>query len=207
VGYADGTGDRAVDVTTAAGDVDDLMAAVWALGAGLESLEVRGHDAFVVEPSGGSASGALDLVWQESEGVVARVSSVGLSREQLVGFVEQLRWVAEGEWQQVEELAAAAQAALPTTLPSTPGSVDGDVSVDAGDSSVDADVQVGSDGVDVGVQVDTPVGQIEASVHADLGVDAILGPLTQGAAQLQATGQQVADELEEQTTNPSLPFP
>lgn len=205
VGYSDAVGDRAVDVTTSAGDVDDLMAAVWALGATVEQIDVRGHEAYVAE----TADGAVEMVWQEGDDVVARVTAVGLDVDQLVGFVEQLRWVAEGEWSEVEELAAAAQAALPTTVPEVPGSAEGNVSVDAGGSGVDVDAGVSPDGADVNVQVDTPVGQLQANLHTGLGADAVLGPLTAGAAALGDAGEQLAEDIESQVTAPppTLPLP
>lgn len=204
VGYADAVaGGRAVDVTTSAGDVDDLMAAVWALGDSAEQLEVRGKKAFLAGTGG--AEGAIELVWQEGEDVVARVSAVGLDQEQLIAFVEGLRFVADGEWRKVEELAAAARAALPTTLPAAPGSVEGNVSVDAGDTDVDADVSVSEDGVDVDVSVDTPVGQLEASLHTGVGAEAVIGPLTAGAEALTTAGQQAAEQAQEQMTNPTMP--
>ena len=203
VGYVDGDDPtRALDVTTLTGGADELTALLWSLRAS-EKIDVRGTEAFL--SVGASGDDPIELVWQEANGVLAHVTALGMSQHEVVDFVEGLRWVADGEWPEVEELAAAAQAAAalppsPTVVPDV-GDGEAGVSVDTGETPVDAGVQVSGDagGVDVGVQAETAIADLEASLHTDLGAAAVLGPvvsgLEDGVGAIGELGSQVVGQL------------
>lgn len=192
VGYVDAADpSRALDVTTLTGSVDELEALVWSLGA-TELVDLRGADAYLVVDEAGDA---VELVWQEADGVLAHVTAIGMTRDEVVALAEGLRWVADGEWQEVEELAAAAQAAIATaTTPPASADAEVDAGVEVGDATVDAEVS--DDGVDLGL--DTAIADLEASLHLDLGAAAVLGPVL-GAV------EDGAEELGEQLTPPPPP--
>jgi len=201
VGYADRHDPtRALDVTTLTGGTDELTALLWSLRAA-EKIDVRGTQAFLSE--GATGDDPVELVWQEAGGVLAHVRALGMSRDEVLDFVEGLRWVADGEWPEVEELAEAAQAALPPTPTAVPDVGDGEagVSVDAGDGQVGADAQVPGDaaGVGVEVQAETAIADLEASLHTDLGAAAVLGPvvpgLEDGVGAIGEQGSQVVDQV------------
>lgn len=201
VGYADRDDPtRALDVTTLTGGADELTALLWSLRAA-EKIDVRGTQAFL--SVGASGDDPVELVWQEANGVLAHVTALGMSQDEVVDFVEGLRWVADGEWPDVEELAEAAQAALPPTPTVAPELGDGEagVSVDSGEGPVDADAQVSADadGIDVGVQAETAIADLEASLHTDLGAAAVLGPVVSGLADgvgaIGELGSQVVDQV------------
>ena len=209
IGYVDvDDPTRALDVTTVTGSTDELEALVWSLGA-TEVIDLRGVDAFLAVDE---AAGTVELVWQEADDVLAHVTAVGVDRDDVVALAESLRWVADGEWQQVEDLAAAAQAVLDSTATTLP--VSGDV---AGDVAVDAQLEVGGAGVGVevsgdgaGVGVDTPLTDLEATLHPDLGSVAVVGPVVGpvvGAVEdgLDDLGDRLPPLPTVPTTRPALP--
>ena len=199
VGYVDAADPtRALDVTTLTGSTDELEALVWSLGA-TELVDLRGADGYLAVDEAGDA---VELVWQEADGVLAHVTAVGMSRDEVVAVAQGLRWVADGEWQQVEELAAAAQAAVSaaTTAPVS-ADAEADVGVEVGDTGVDASAS--EDGVDLGV--DTAIADLEASLHLDLGAAAVLGPVVDA---VEDTADAVGDQLPPPPTTappPTLP--
>lgn len=181
LGYVDAADPtRALDVTTLTGSADDMTALVWSLGA-TELVDLRGVDAYLAVDEAGDA---VELVWQEADGVLAHVTALGMTRDEVVAVAESLRWVADDEWQEVEELAAAAQAAVGdvTAGADVSGDSDGtdaDAGVAAGGTDVDASAgaDVTEGGVDVEVGLDTTITDLETSLHVDLGAAAVVGPV------------------------------
>lgn len=203
LGYVDAADPtRALDVTTLTGSADDLTALVWSLGA-TELVELRGLDAFLAIDEAGDK---VELVWQEADGVLAHVTALGMSRDEVLAVVDGLRWVADDEWQEVQELAAAAQGALGGVDADAGATADGsgadasaDVDAAGADASVDADA--GGDGAGVDVGLDTVVTDLEASLHVDLGAAAVVGPVV-GAVE-----DGVEDLAEELPPPPTMPGP
>lgn len=200
IGYVDADDPtRALDVTTLTGSTDELEALVWSLGA-TDVVDLRGADAFLAVDE---AADTVELVWQEADGVLAHVTAVGISPDDVVALAEGLRWVADGEWQEVEELAAEAQAAVAgtaTTLPVS-GDLEADVEVEVGDVGVD--VEASDEGVDVGL--DTAITDLETTLHTDLGGAAVIGPVV-GAVEdgLEDLGNQLPPLPTVPTTLPGL---
>jgi len=208
VGYTDvASSARAVDITTLAGDRDDLEALVWGLGD-VTQVDVRGAKGFLAT----EANGAMELVWQEEEGVLVRVSAVGLSTDEVLATAKGLHQVAAQEWKQVEEQAATAAEAIKAELELKAAEAAAAAKKAGNGTDNPADVQVGGvdAGADLGAQVDHALGQLEAQVHANPGAEAILGPVIDAAEQgkdaLEDAGEKLATEATTPTTTASM-FP
>jgi hypothetical protein len=194
IGYVDAVDPtRALDVTTLSGSTDELEALVWSLGA-TEVVDLRGVDAYFAVDEAGDA---VELVWQEADGVLAHVTAVGMTRDEVVALAQGLRWVADGEWQQVEELAAATQAAVAsaTTLPVS-GDAQANAEVGVGDTGVEAEAS----GDGVGVGLDTAIADLEATLHTDLGEAAVIGPIVEAV-------EDGAEDLQDQLPPPPTTAP
>jgi hypothetical protein len=184
LGYVDALDPtRALDVTTLTGSVDDLTALVWSLGA-TELVDLRGIDGFLAVDEAGDK---VELVWQEADGVLAHVTALGMTVDEVLAVTDGLRWVGDDEWQEVEELASAAQGALGgvdadagVTADGTNAGADADAGVAVGDTGADASVGADPSGADVEVGLDTAITDLEASLHLDLGAAAVVGPIVEG---------------------------
>ena len=214
LGYVDAVDPtRALDVTTLTGTADELTALVWSLGVTdvTEVVDLRGKDAYMVVDE---VDGTVELVWQEADGVLAHVTALGMAPDEVVALADGLRWVADDEWQEVEDLAAAAQAAVGETAAGLPpvdvdagAEADGDVAADAGvavgDAGVDVSAGAGAteDGVDVDLGLDTAITDLEASLHVDLGAAAVVGPLVDT---VEGGVEDLADQLPPPPTAPNL---
>ena len=233
VGYIDSANptSRYVDVTTLAGDAAELMALVWELGAD-QQVSVRGTDAWLALGDSGIAASAdaatdaaqIDLVWQEADGVLVHVTSVGVQQDEVLGLVESLQAATDTEWEDVKaEVAAAAQAADGSVAAGAGAQVDDGVSAGAGvaadtgagaEGGADAGASVSAGasgaGVDAQVNVDAGVADVEAGLHADLGTEAVIGAVQDTVGQTAEAAADAQAQLEEGVgsvveDNPLLP--
>jgi len=232
VGYidtADPTG-RYVDVTTLAGDTAELMALVWELGAD-ELVDVRGTNAWLALDSTPDAT-QIDLVWQEADGVLVHVTSLGVTQDEVLDLVGSLQAASDEQWAAVKaevgetaDVAAAAEADAGGADASASAGAQVDpgagasagVGADAGagaDGGVDAGVSASAGasgaGVDAQVGVDAGVAEVEAGLHADLGTEAVIGAVQDTLGQTAAAAAQAQAQLEESArqaaeNNPLLP--
>ena len=198
---------RAVDVTTLTGGKSELSALLWSLHGTVEQVDVRGGQGYLAADAAGK--GSMELVWQEEDGVLARVTSVGLSKDEVLAVAKKLRWTAKGEWNKVQDQAEAAAAdakklaedALKNTPTSGEVTTQGSAQAAGTDAGVTAN-RSGSGG-DVTAQADTPLSDLESTLHAVPGADAVLGPVTstlnQGANAVKDAGSKVADKAKNPT--------
>jgi hypothetical protein len=210
VGYTDvASSARAVDITTLAGGADELAALVWGLGDARQ-VDLRGGKGFLAV----GADGAVELVWQEEEGVLVRVSAVGLSTDEVLATAKGLHRAAAKEWKQVEEQAATAVEAIKGELERRAAEAAAALEASGGagttPGSGSGSVQAEGSATDLGAQVDSALGQLEAQVHANPGAEAVLGPVVDAAEQgkdaLEGAGEQLTSPLTTPTTPSTRPL-
>jgi hypothetical protein len=229
VGYidtADPTG-RYVDVTTLAGDTAELMALVWELGADTQ-IAVRDTEAWLAVDTTPDTT-QIDMVWQEADGVLVHVTSLGVTQDEVLDLVASLQAASAEQWAAVKaevgdtvdvaagaDTGAGASASAGAQVDPAAGASAG-VGADAGtggDGGTDAGVSVSAGasgaGVDAQANVNVGVAEVEAGLHADLGTEAVIGAVQDTVGQTVATAAQAQAQLEESARqaaedNPLLP--
>jgi hypothetical protein len=206
-GKATATATRAVDITTVLGDTDELQALVWGLQGTVEQVDVRGSQGWIATEASGSAKGTVELVWEEQDGVLAHVTSVGLSKDEVLALVHQLHWAAKSEWTKVTGEAAsvaadAKQAAQDVLTGATTVPDDGTVTAQADKATETAGKAVDNAKKTVGDTKDkvegaagTALGQLESTLHQVPGADAVLGPVTNAVNKAGGDLKNAADKL------------